>query len=152
MILHCPHVKIEALHEIRVSELTNWWGFLEKAETILGRERMRLQTMFHDRLTQEAKANGFAGNRRRMFWRRSSFIEAMNAISVFLDFSIFFFFFVYHFRREVMMYLVLLRRMYLGFFSSTNDIGLFINRPSFIFFDIRPSILILFVPNAFDMI
>lgn len=81
-------------------KLTSWSGFREKAEMILGRERMWLQTLFQDRLTQEAKANDFAGNHERMFWRRSSFMEAMKTISVFFDFSPFpfrisFFFFVW---------------------------------------------------------
>jgi hypothetical protein len=52
----------------------------ESAEDSLGREMMRLQTDFHDLLTQDAEANDSAGSLVRMLCRRSSFSKLIPMI------------------------------------------------------------------------
>ena len=57
---------------------TKGQGSRERAEANLGRERTRLQTLFHSFETQVADANDKAGSLARMFCSTSSFSRANN--------------------------------------------------------------------------
>ena len=58
------------------AQQTFWSGLREKAEASFGLERIWLQVWFHDLQTQAADAKDEAGVLFRMFWTRSSFIDA----------------------------------------------------------------------------
>jgi len=57
----------------------------ERAEEILGRERMRLQSWFQVLLTHAADANDNAGSFSRIFCNTSSFISSNHTVHVDVD-------------------------------------------------------------------
>lgn len=68
--------------------LTRSEGLRESAEASLGREMMRLQTEFHDLLTQVAEAKDMAGSLVKMLWRRSLLRALMPVMGSIEDFPL----------------------------------------------------------------
>jgi len=68
--------------------LTRSEGLRESAEASLGREMMRLQTEFHDLLTQVAEVKDMAGSLVKMLWRRSSLRTLMPVMGSIEDFPL----------------------------------------------------------------
>lgn len=68
--------------------LTRSEGLRESAEASFGREMMRLQTEFHDLLTQVAEAKDMAGSLVKMLWRRSSLRTLMPVMGSIEDFPL----------------------------------------------------------------